>query len=50
MATLLCRALPTRTSGNDDDSRKRFGFEHEWQADNVVFDSLKCYSGVWQRA
>ncbi|WP_419240018.1 TonB-dependent hemoglobin/transferrin/lactoferrin family receptor [Photobacterium leiognathi] len=37
----------TRTSGNDDDSRKRFGFEHEWQADNVVFDSLKWHLN-WQ--
>ncbi|PSW33325.1 TonB-dependent hemoglobin/transferrin/lactoferrin family receptor [Photobacterium phosphoreum] len=37
-----------KTRGDDTSSRKRFGFEHEWLAENVVFDSLK-WQVNWQQ-
>ncbi|MCD9514475.1 TonB-dependent hemoglobin/transferrin/lactoferrin family receptor [Photobacterium carnosum] len=38
----------TKTRGVDEDNRKRFGFEHEWLANNAVFDSLK-WQVNWQQ-
>ncbi|SMY31654.1 Hemin receptor precursor [Photobacterium malacitanum] len=38
----------TKTRGDDEDTRKRFGFEHEWLAENAVFDSLK-WQVNWQQ-
>ncbi|SMY15696.1 TonB-dependent hemoglobin/transferrin/lactoferrin family receptor [Photobacterium aquimaris] len=38
----------TKTRGDDEDTRKRFGFEHEWLAENVMFDLLKWQLN-WQQ-